>query len=388
MPQYKNILIALDGQMSEKTMMAVKEAFLQVFESYKDRLQVGRLDFVDNKEDVDRMVSGVDYDVLLIAERIRGVNIGAGSIKTWQKKNRLLDIILFVSPQKKGGEKVRALHREGYYNTVYSSDLKHPSVIIDIILNGRTAESATLYYGIEDMGYSVSENTSIAQDYSQDVLGGMQVADEVVSVVTNTVSELSDDAVAVPVREEVESVLKQPVEEERNGDSVESVNAEGEGMNSEVNNPDPVVLPKYVTDEDVKEDTGRETLSSEYTTTGVFMEEVDEDMVSDEASHEEKADWITEERGYSSVEESPTEYTEYTDPLGGEVYMDYKQRGEVSVLNRKELDASALGGESAVMVRARVATVVSDSVMVIECPNGGLMKNKGLMENRVITLLM
>lgn len=32
MPQYKNIIIALDGKMAEQTMMAVKEAFLQVFE--------------------------------------------------------------------------------------------------------------------------------------------------------------------------------------------------------------------------------------------------------------------------------------------------------------------------------------------------------------------
>lgn len=351
MPQYKNILIALDGQMAEKTMMAVKEAFLQVFENYKDRLQVGRLDFVDNKEDVDRIVSGVDYDVLLITERIRGVNIGAGSIKTWQKKNRLLDIILFLAPAKKGGEKVRALHKEGYYNAVYSSDLKHSSVIVDIILNGRTAGDAAFYYGIDEAP-AVFDEVSTGFE-----LSGNSVVDASVKS-----PELQPD-VLDRQQEQMQETFKQAVVIEDAEEPIsyaESVNGSEAMVHSQA------VIEESVLNEEVGKDSSFVTPA-------------------DEISNATEENWVTESEGYSIIEESPDGYT---DSVEEGFYADYEQSSEVSVLNRKVLDASVLGGEPAVMVRSRIATVVSDTVMVIECPNGGLMKNKSLIENRVVTLLM
>lgn len=368
MPQYKNILIALDGQMAEKTMMAVKEAFLQVFENYKDRLQVGRLDFVDNKEDVDRIVSGVDYDVLLITERIRGVNIGAGSIKTWQKKNRLLDIILFLAPAKKGGEKVRALHKEGYYNAVYSSDLKHSSVIVDIILNGRTAGDAALYYGIDEAPAVFDE---VSTDFD---LSGNSVVDASVKS-----PELQPD-VLDRQQEQIQETFKQAVaieDEEGPVSYAESTDDSGTMVHSQV-----VIEESALSEEVTREIVTDSVVSAQ-------NEEVGKDSSfvtpADEISSSTEENWLTGGEEYSIIEESPDGYT---DSVNEGFYAGYEQRSEVSVFSRKVLDASVLGGEPAVMVRSRIATVVSDTVMVIECPNGGLMKNKGLIENRVVTLLM
>lgn len=329
MPQYKNILIALDGQMAPRAMECVQEIFRTIFKKNEDKLQVGRLDFVDSKEDIEQRINGASYDVLLCTERIRGVNIGNGSIKQWKKKNHLLDIILFIDAAKKGGEKVRSLHSDGYYNAIYSTDLQNRShLIIDLILASRTVDEAAEYYGLVEqpiLTEEISENIFAKPVEVQ----GMEQR-EVVSdtVVNNEVASAAND----------EKVEEHPIQ----------------SVSNEVLE-DPVVV---------------------------------EPTVIKEVGHGPVADyWVPEKPEDLSVEETTDEYVE--EDSVEESYVSYQPvANEVSVIRRNPLDPSCFGGEPVVMIKARIGSVVSDNVMVIECPNGGLMQNKKLIENRVITLLL
>lgn len=332
MPKYKNILIALDGKMAAEKKVYIQKIFAKVLNSYPDKLQVGELRFVDSKEDIDLLVNGVDFDVLLCVERICGENIGAGSIKQWNSKNRILDIILFVNEKKKGGEKLRALFKDGYYNAVYDVDLRlRASSIIDLILQGRSADMAREYYGINDV---VVEEPVLFSE----------------TVVTSSVETSVNEVAYVDAKHtEEKEVLTENVsdglhvQEKEEMRTTESVISEKEEYNS-LDNTKVVEATK----EDVQED-----------------------------------EWFEEK----TVESEPMKQAEV---VSEESYVGYERysNSEISVLHRKKLDASELGGESAVMVRGRIASVVSDTVMVIECPNGGFMKNKALVENRFITLLL
>lgn len=329
MPQYKNILIALDGQMAPRAMECVQEIFRTIFKKNEDKLQVGRLDFVDSKEDIEQRINGASYDVLLCTERIRGVNIGNGSIKQWKKKNHLLDIILFIDAAKKGGEKVRSLHSDGYYNAIYSTDLqKRSHLIIDLILASRTVDEAAEYYGLVEqpiLTEGVSENIFAKPGEVQDMEQREVVSDTVIN--NEIASAVNDEKVE---ERPIQSVLNEVLEE-------------------------PVVVEPTV------------------------IKEVEQEPVADY--------WIPEKPEDLSVEETTDEYVE-GDSVE-ESYVSYQPvANEVSVIRRNPLDPSCFGGEPVVMIKARIGSVVSDNVMVIECPNGGLMQNKKLIENRVITLLL
>ncbi len=329
MPQYKNILIALDGQMAPRAMECVQEIFRTIFKKNEDKLQVGRLDFVDSKEDIEQRINGASYDVLLCTERIRGVNIGNGSIKQWKKKNHLLDIILFIDAAKKGGEKVRSLHSDGYYNAIYSTDLqKRSHLIIDLILASRTVDEAAEYYGLVEqpiLTEGISENIFVEPGEVQDMKQREVVSD---TVINNEIASAVNDEKAE--ERPIQSVLNEVLEE-------------------------PAVVEPTV------------------------IKEVEQEPVADY--------WIPEKPEDLSVEETTDEYVE-GDSVE-ESYVSYQPvANEVSVIRRNPLDPSCFGGEPVVMIKARIGSVVSDNVMVIECPNGGLMQNKKLIENRVITLLL
>lgn len=330
MPQYKNILIALDGQMAPRAMECVQEIFRTIFKKNEDKLQVGRLDFVDSKEDIEQRINGASYDVLLCTERIRGVNIGNGSIKQWKKKNHLLDIILFIDAAKKGGEKVRSLHTDGYYNAIYSTDLRERShLIIDLILASRTADEAAEYYGLVEQSALTEENLESFFIKPEEVQGMEQskVVSDTVVINNEIASVVNDEKVE---EHPIQSVLNEVLEE-------------------------PVVVEPTV------------------------IKEVEQEPVADY--------WIPEKPEDLSVEETTDEYVE--EDTVEESYVSYQPvANEVSVIRRNPLDPSCFGGEPVVMIKARIGSVVSDNVMVIECPNGGLMQNKKLIENRVITLLL
>lgn len=106
--------------------------------------------------DYDSMMSGIMDGVVtaLVVEessfsgRGTDVPISVSKIRRWTGNYPDMEIILVISPDKKGGVKLQKLFDEGYYNALYSTDLNCRN-IVSIMRYGRNPEIVYSYYGLD-----------------------------------------------------------------------------------------------------------------------------------------------------------------------------------------------------------------------------------------------
>jgi len=88
-----------------------------------------------------------DATLVIAAEEVDGLKIGAGRIRQWKNANENLMIILIVDKEKKGSSKLNALFEMGYYDAVLSSDFSMKT-LESLIIHGRGKDEAYNYYGL------------------------------------------------------------------------------------------------------------------------------------------------------------------------------------------------------------------------------------------------
>ena len=115
--------------------------------------------FVISKKEQIESIDLSDVSILVSAEEVDGVRIGMGSLKRWANSNPNLKIILIVSSDKKASGKLNALYNAEFYSVLYNNDFSWTN-IKDILVNGRTKESAYEYFGIADFTEPVKPEKS------------------------------------------------------------------------------------------------------------------------------------------------------------------------------------------------------------------------------------
>jgi len=114
-----------------------------------DNVEVSRIERGKIIDDIDTMASSGAFDVLFCCEELGDRSVGYGSVNRWGGMP-LKRIILILKNSQYGGAKCSRLFEQGYYDAIFTNDLKEPELVIDLVLNGRTMEEAAAYYGIDE----------------------------------------------------------------------------------------------------------------------------------------------------------------------------------------------------------------------------------------------
>ncbi len=146
-----NVLIGLDKQTPTETNSYIEGLFRKILlDEDKGVLEVGKLDFVFSRNEIEQCVKSGAYDYVITVEQISGENFGIGSISRWQELNHFVKVILLMNKNKKGKMKVSDFYKKGYYSACFADCLREePEELIKVITQGRSAEEAIVYYGLE-----------------------------------------------------------------------------------------------------------------------------------------------------------------------------------------------------------------------------------------------
>lgn len=141
-----NIAFGFNEKPQEKHFI---EDMRQNFQRF-NKFEVAKLDVLHSIEEIDAAVKANAYDVIVISEKLGNRHIGSGSAKNWIATQPELKIMIIIGSDRKGGNKLAGLFKNGYYNSIYQSDFKTGEIIADLITKGRTKEEAFEYYGLEN----------------------------------------------------------------------------------------------------------------------------------------------------------------------------------------------------------------------------------------------
>ena len=109
------------------------------------------IETVKSKDQIEEKLDTGKYNVLICKEQLGEEKISSGSLKVWGNRYPEVAVILNVSNDKKGGEKlVKFLSSTpSYYNVLYDNDLTGENVA-KLLNYPRTKEEAIVYYGLEN----------------------------------------------------------------------------------------------------------------------------------------------------------------------------------------------------------------------------------------------
>lgn len=141
-----NVLIGMGATTNAQLF---KRSFVENLRGY-DQIEVGKVDIVHVKDQIAGRIAGGKYDVLICKETIGEESVGGGSIDAWKEINPHLRILLVIGDNKFGGKKLYQLYNKGYFDAIFVKDFSNPTVFADIVSNGRTAEQAFSYYGVQN----------------------------------------------------------------------------------------------------------------------------------------------------------------------------------------------------------------------------------------------
>ena len=128
-------------------------------------IRVSTVDIAENRDDIKKMLTQKNYDVVITDRRVGGSNILAGALTSFREvAPNALFVSLLSKSQKRGatyeemgghlkvrpGDGVSRLFEKGFYNAIWRDDENFSmEALINLILkNGRTKEEAHEYYGL------------------------------------------------------------------------------------------------------------------------------------------------------------------------------------------------------------------------------------------------
>lgn len=166
---------------------------------------------------IDAYVEQRKVDVVICAEDLGNDNrIGQGSIKRWKQFDNNVRIVMILFDDKRKGNKVSNFLKNGYYDAIFLNDLS-PDMIMDVIVNGRTEETAGAYYfsdaAIEMAGNESDEMEGIEEESNRSIYEEEVLYEEHVEESVEEEFNPEDDVAIIEPREEfVESELEKESE--------------------------------------------------------------------------------------------------------------------------------------------------------------------------------
>ena len=126
----------------------IANSFVQYLKSSQRISAVEPIRVCNTKQQLDNEISK-GCDLVICIEKMGDDAIGKGSVEEWLRIEPRLRVIVIVGDNRVGGAKLKSLYSINYYNAIYMKDCAFGNVE-QLILNGRTAEDAASYYGIEE----------------------------------------------------------------------------------------------------------------------------------------------------------------------------------------------------------------------------------------------
>lgn len=186
-----NVLIAVPERDSRAFTELLKETMKE-----NQYFQVLHFYTVHNLPQIDSYIEQRKVDVVICAEDLGDDNkIGQGSIKRWKQYDEHVKIVMILFDEKRKGTKVSNFLKAEYYDAIFFSDLS-PEMLIDIIVNGRTAEEASNYY---------FSDATVLQSLSQ-----------IDNELLESEDEVQEEEVTVSADENIEEILIEESAEDNN----------------------------------------------------------------------------------------------------------------------------------------------------------------------------
>lgn len=325
----------------KKTIENVKRTYHdKLLRNGRDDLAIGRVDFVSTRTEVETYLSKGMFDIFLCTDRLTGDRdgIGIGTIRQWAEKFPNVHTYLLLEPKRDketkkllNTGKLANLYIEGYYVALFVNEIvANEDEFFNVLINGRTKEEAYRYYELND---------------------------EIIGRILETKIHKKPEPVDVTAmpKEEPEIVLE----------------------NDDI--PDVIIPPveKEPVVDEVLQDTGEEAEESveESRQANLFDEIPEEHMAAGEGSNEEYMDEpdADEEEGEGEYMERPYEENEeYSGSYSPRVY----------------LDLDSLHATATYSFEGTIGEIISDDVLIIRCPGGGLFRNKDSLKGRRIDVVI
>ena len=301
---------------------------------------------------LDEAVRSGQYDILVCTEEVGNRKIGPASVEQWQRDNKYIRIVVLIDAAKKGKQKLNNMWNRKYYNALFDSKEDFTFSNIEYLLTtGRTAEEAYQYYGLD--AFVPSDNPKDIKKMER-----YQQRDAQQIPVKNDTAEVLPKN-EIPEELPLQDIPVAPVTTVENtmGEQSESfINAKEENSHYSGISEDGVVVGVS--------EPGEDTIPLEEV--GVLTKEVD-----DVSYVEDVAESIVEKQQYGGME--------YSEPVPEGVYGSSDEQKPL-------LPAKSYGELRGYEVR--VATVVNDNTLVIDCPGGGLGSMKGHLTGASAILLI
>lgn len=375
-----NVLIALNR--SDTLPEAVVEKISKVYRfkllhNNRTDIGIGRVDFVYTEKEIEANLLSNRYDVLLVTETIEGnINIGAGTLRKWKENYPDVRIFLLVEKEKKGAGKLTSLYVKGYYDALYWQEIaENEDEFFETLLNGRSKEHAFEYYGLTqeqvDKEFDkLTKKKKLEEEATEEVLVEEAVGDNLIPPEEWTEEKSFEDIMSEDI----------PLS---GSDSAEEVPLAEDESFSVDEKPELDITDGL----DEKMDSGLlEDEEKDFIESTVEPEEILEEyeLVDEKKENNVEDKEVEGEDGEDFIPYSQSFIENYSEPdieeEEGEAMVNKEQGADSFQEHYPQiyLDLEALKAEAKVHYKfdAQISEIITDDVMIIKCPGGGLLRNK------------
>lgn len=163
-----NIIMGLKNNKECREMAPVLERMLiQNFNKDGSDINIGVLSSVYSKEEFSEAVTGGQYQMGIVLEKLNDTPIGQGALKQWKKASPNMRIILVMGRERYATAKVQGLYERGIYDGLFQSDIGR-SEMFELIDKPRTKEEAYVYYGLEEYAAAEEKKNEVINENKQE----------------------------------------------------------------------------------------------------------------------------------------------------------------------------------------------------------------------------
>ena len=144
-----NIIFAKDevDPKREKELIETMRANFDKFGFFK----VGQFELARTRDEVTKLVATNRYQAVICMEYLNKDAVAGGYIRQWKELKQDLSIILILQDDKYAQDKMFFLYyKTHYYTALFRKDFTDGEEAAKLIRNGRTAQEAVKYYGLEE----------------------------------------------------------------------------------------------------------------------------------------------------------------------------------------------------------------------------------------------